>query len=421
VPLTKDDNTVETQSQSSARYGALLKSFLIRLCVSVTLAVIVMGAVELFSYYRYRDYGRDVLEPGVKLDLAENGTEADREYWKEYAHADNVLYHQYVLWRRAPYQGQSISVSLDGVRRTLHSQCDDKTFTVWMFGDSVMWGAGSTDAETIPSLIAQVYENSGKPACIVNYGEKGWSNTQEMIGLMELLKHTAHKPNVVLFYDGGTEAFAAYQSGEADVHSNFKLFSNFLDNWGKTQRASFSYLQQTNTYRFLERFATKMPFHKKRTEAPSKRLDMETLSAAVIENYKQNVDLIELLAKQYGFRPVFAWYPNLAVGHKVLSPYEEQLLRIQYADFPDLGVMYKDVYDKSDEIKNPDFYNLADIVDDKPESLYVGISHMKAEGDRIVAARLFNIIERKPELKAASQSASTAPVGASAQVVTSTR
>jgi hypothetical protein len=391
----KDENKVEVQPQASPRYGALLKSFLLRLCVSVTLAVIVMAAVELFSYDRYRNYGRDVLEPGVKLDLAENGTAADREYWKEYEQADKVMYHQYVLWRRAPYQGQLISVNEEGVRRTLHTECDDKAFTIWMFGDSVMWGAGSTDAETIPSLIAAEYESSGKPACIVNYGEKGWSNTQEMIGLMELLKHTEHKPNVVLFYDGGTEAFAAYQSGEADVHSNFSLFSNFLDNWGKTQRASFAYLQQTNSYRFLERFATKMPFHKKRSESPSARLNIDSLSSAVIENYRQNIDLIELMAKQYGFRPVFAWYPNLAVGHKVLTSYEEQLLSIQYADFPDLGVMYKAVYDKSDEIKNPDFYNLADIVDNKPDSLYVGISHMKPEGDRIVAGRLFDIIEHK--------------------------
>jgi len=115
----------------------------------------------------------------------------------------------------------------------------------------------------------------------------------------------------------------------------------------------------------------------------------------VIDNYIQNIGIIDLLGKQYGFRPVFAWYPNLAVGHKQLTSYEEQVLRFQYEDFPDLGLMYKAVYDKSAEIKSADFYNLADIVDDQKASLYVGISHMKPEGDRIVAHRLFEIIERK--------------------------
>jgi hypothetical protein len=337
--------------------------------------------------------------------LAENGRSGDQEYWNEFEQSNKVIYHQYVLWRRAPYQGEMISINEDGVRRTLHTQCDDKTFTIWMFGDSVMWGAGTADAETIPSLVAQDYEKTGKPVCVVNYGEKGWSNTQEMIGLMEQLKHATRKPDVVLFYDGGTEAFAAYQSGRADVHSNFNLFRNFLDNWGATQRASFAYLRQTNTYRLLEKIAAKMPFHRGPEKESAATLDTERLSAAVVENYIQNMEIVDLLAKQYGFRAVFAWYPNLAVGHKELTYYEQQVLRFQYQQFPDLGVMYRAVYDRGREIKRPDFYNLEDIVDDQKGSLYVGISHMKPEGDRIVADRLFDILEHTGGIPVVSSAA----------------
>ncbi len=376
------------------QYKALLKYFGVRLCVAVTLGVILLGAVELYSYKRYLHYGRDVLEPAAQLDLADSGSAAESEYWKEFQQSNQVLYHQYVLWRRAPYRGELISINQDGVRRTFHTQCDGHTFTIWMFGDSVMWGGGAPDAETIPSLIALDYEKAGKPVCIVNYGEKGWSNTQEMVGLIEQLKHATRRPDIVLFYDGGTEAFAAYQSGQADVHSNFNLFRNFLDSWGDTQKASFSYLRQTNTYRLLDRIAVKKPFHGERDEAP-KPLDAETLSAAVIENYVQNMDIVNLLARQYGFRAIFAWYPNLAVGHKELTPYEQQVLRIEYQKFPNLGLMYKGVYNRSGEIKRPDFYNLEDIVDDQKSSIYVGISHMKPEGDKIVADRLFDILERK--------------------------
>src|SRR5208282_5072615 len=170
---------------------------------------------------------------------------ADRKYWEEYDQSNKVVYHQYVLWRRAPYQGDLISINRDGVRQTLHTQCDEKTPAIWMFGDSVMWGVGTPDAETIPSLIAQRYKDAGKPVCVVNYAEKGWSNTQEMIALIELLKHATRKPDVVLFYDGGTEAYAAYQSGQADVHSNLTLFKNFLASWGTTHEAGFSYFRQT--------------------------------------------------------------------------------------------------------------------------------------------------------------------------------
>src|SRR5271155_4329767 len=240
------------------QYKSLLRQFAVRLCIAVTLGVILLGAVEFYSYRRYLPATQDVMEPAVKLDQAQGASAAEREYWKEFEQANKVTYHQYVLWRRSPYEGEAISINQDGVRRTLHTQCDnndnknDKTFTIWMFGDSVMWGAGAPDEETIPSFVARDYEKAGKTVCIVNYAEKGWSNTQETIALIEQLKHAARKPDIVLFYDGGTEAFAAYQSGQADVHSNFNSFKNFLDNWGASQKPGFSFLRETNTYRFLE-------------------------------------------------------------------------------------------------------------------------------------------------------------------------
>lgn len=375
------------------QYKFLAKSFAVRFCVAVTLGVILLGAVELYSYRRYLPAGRDVMEPAVKLDLAQGGSAAEREYWKEFEQANKVTYHQYVLWRRAPFQGEALAIDQEGVRRTLHTQCDGKTFTIWMFGDSVMWGAGAPDGETIPSFVARDYEKAGKPVCIVNYAEKGWANTQETIGLMEQLKHTTRKPDIVLFYDGGTEAFAAYQSGSADVHSNYNSFKNFLDNWGASQKAGFSYFRQTNTYRLLEKIAVRAPFHNKKDAAPAVQRDTETLSRAVVENYAQNMDIVDLLAKQYGFRPVFAWYPNLAVGHKELTPYEQQVLRLEYEKFPDLGLMYQAVYNRGREVKRPDFHYLGDLLDDQKSSLYVGISHLKPEGNQIVADRLFEILE----------------------------
>jgi len=397
APLTESEPTVEGPETPTTQYKSLLKYWAVRFCVGVTLAVILLAAVEFCSYRRYLPAAGDALEPAVRLDLAERGSAAEREYWREFEQANKVTYHQYVLWRRAPYRGEVLSIDQDGVRRTLHSQCDknEKTFTLWMFGDSVMWGAGAPDEETIPSYVARDYEKAGKPVCIVNYAEKGWSNTQEMIALIEQLKHAVRKPDVVLFYDGGTEAFAAYQSGRADVHSNYNSFKNFLDNWGDSQKAGFSYLEQTNTYRLLEKIAVKAPFHNQKDAARTMPRDTETLSAAVVENYEQNMNVVNLLAKQYGFRAIFAWYPNLAVGHKELTPYEQQVLTMEYEKFPDLGSMYQATYEKGREIKNPDFYYLGDLLDNQKSSLYVGISHLKPEGNEMVAGRLFDIVEHK--------------------------
>jgi hypothetical protein len=392
VPLTEN----APAQQNQRKYRSFLGSFLLRLCVAVTLIVAVMSAVELYSYRRYANYGaKDDLEPEVKLDLAESGSAEKLEYWNEFGQANKVEYHQYVLWRRAPYQGAQISIDQDGVRQTLHTHCDSSTSTIWMYGDSVMWGAGVPDAETISSLVAQDYEKAGKPVCVMNYGEKGWSNSQEVVALMEQLKHAARKPDLVLFYDGGTEAFSAYQSGRADVHSNFNSFKNFLDSWGTAHAAGFSYLEQTNTYRLLENIAARMPLRSRRNQTPKPALDTQALSAAVIENYRQNINFVSLMAKQYGFRPVFAFYPNLAAGHKPLTPYEQRVLQLTDKEYPALRSMYQAVYARSREIQSPDFYDLSAVVDNRADTMYVGISHMKAEGDQIVSDRLFQILENK--------------------------
>jgi lysophospholipase L1-like esterase len=286
-----------------------------------------------------------------------------------------------------------ISINEDGVRRTLHTRCDNQTFTIWMFGDSVMWGAGAPDTETIPSLIAADYEKAGRAVCIVNYAEKGWSNTQEMIGMMEELKHASRRPDVVLFYDGGTEAFTAYQSRQADVHSNYTSFKNFLDKWGAGQKAHFSYLSQTNTYHLLDKIAAAGLFHPKPAVAAVAGPDPTAMADDVVRNYVLNMEMINALGKQFRFRAIFAWYPNMAVSHKELTPDEQQTLAVEYKKFPGMGAMYEAVYKRARELNPPGLVYLGDLLDDQKASLYVGISHLKPEGNQIVADRLFDILQ----------------------------
>ncbi len=123
-------------------------------------------------------------------------------------------------------------------------------------------------------------------------------------------------------------------------------------------------------------------------------IDVEAASKAIVENYFQNMDIVNLLAKQYNFRPVFAWYPNMAVGHKELTSYEQQVLASEYHQFPDLGVIYKATYDRAREMNRADLIDLADLLDKEKDSMYVGISHLKPEGNQIVADHLFEILQK---------------------------
>jgi hypothetical protein len=376
------------------KYGSLLRAFLLRFCVAVTLGLILLLVGEIGAYLRGIE-NQHSMEPDLQA-AAVQGNADEREYWKEQEPAQKVQYEPYVLWRRAPFNGRAILIDAAGIRRTLHTHCDASTFTAWMFGDSVMWGWGSPDSETIPSLLAQDYERAGRQVCIVNYGEKGWANTQELIALVEQLKHTDHKPDVVLFYDGGTEAFTAYENKQVDVHSNYLEFKNYFEGLTAEKKSGFSYLRRTNTYRFLENIATKVSPKESGENDTFSESKVQTLSRGIMQNYLQNMDIIGLLAKQYGFRPVFVWYPNMAVGHKQLTAEEEELNRRLQRKFPRMDLVYRAAYDRCREVSRPDLYDLGDLLDDSRITLYRGIAHLNAAGNQIAADRLFQILEHPP-------------------------
>ena len=82
---------------------------------------------------------------------------------------------------------------------------------------------------------------------------------------------------------------------------------------------------------------------------------------------------------------------------------------MEYQKFPDLGAMYQATYKRGREIiKNPDFYYLGDLLDNQKGSLYVGISHLKPEGNEIVGDRLFAILGGPAVVSSTAANASSA-------------
>ena len=338
-----DQGIAGARLSSTTNYRSLARVFLLRLCVAVTLALIFVVGMEMYAYRRGVE-NQHTMGPEVEAEVVQ-GNDEERQYWKEQRPSQKLQYEPYVLWRRAPFNGKAISINADGIRRTLHTHCDAANFTVWMFGDSVMWGWGSPDSETIPSLVAADYERAGRHVCIVNYGEKGWANTQELFALVQQLKHADRKPDAVLFYDGGTEAFTAYENKQVDVHSNYLEFRNYLEGWITEKKSGFSYLSRSNTYRLLKNMAARVSPPAQGSDNPSER-DAQTWARAIMQNYQENMDIIELLAKQYSFRPIFVWYPNMAVGQKQLTPEEAELRGRLEKKFPGLDRVYRAAYEK---------------------------------------------------------------------------
>lgn len=75
---------------------------------------------------------------------------------------------------------------------------------VWFFGGSTTWGEGQRDLYTVPSQVARLAEAQGVPLRVVNYGERGRAQWEEMLRFERALAD-GPAPDVVVFYDGVNE------------------------------------------------------------------------------------------------------------------------------------------------------------------------------------------------------------------------
>lgn len=319
-------------------------------------------------------------------------------------------YKSYVIWRVAPSQGGYITTD-NGLRRTTHSHCDDNAFRVWMFGGSGLWGNFNRDDETIPSFIAAQYEQAGTPICMKNYGQRGWSNTQEVIQLMLDLKRAEHAPNLVLFYDGTVDSGLPTESGEEDVHQGFLQFKQNFESWSPGRQAGFAYLHRTNTYQALRWVATKIG---RGTHGPRRFSNdsLDVMARQTLRNYSRNREIVDALSVRYGFRYLFLVEPFLLSADKPLSSAEQNLVDRRRRDNPASVQVMTAVYDVFRRAQDNGLVYLGDAFRNRPENLFRDDTHVGAAGSRLVAARICEILRERgyaPQPRTVSEQSHTSP------------
>jgi hypothetical protein len=100
---------------------------------------------------------RDQAKPSPELALpAYRDQPWARTYWREHLKSSAQSYEAYPfgLWRARPFAGETLNIDAMGLRRTTDTRCDDGTPVVYVFGDSVVFGVGAPDWETLPSNLA---------------------------------------------------------------------------------------------------------------------------------------------------------------------------------------------------------------------------------------------------------------------------
>jgi hypothetical protein len=175
-----------------------MRTLLVNLLVLVVLvALVALLPPLLFDAYRFagslRKGGGDsrLTLPNYK-DIA-----WAEQHFREFSGLRST-YHDFIGWRRAPFEGQTIKIDREGYRRHPESPSREAA-QVWVFGGSTVWGPGVDDAATIPARVQAHARRS-----VFNFGEAAYTAHQSYNLLIKnyLL---GGRPAYVVFYDGANE------------------------------------------------------------------------------------------------------------------------------------------------------------------------------------------------------------------------
>ena len=143
---------------------------------SVLLFLLFAPSIILSSYRKLLSFSRQVT--GSSIDQRSNlpvynDKKFSNQLFSELQKSTIKTYRSFIGWRREPIKLKYINVG--GVYNTRLSLGESLENSAWFFGGSTMFGAGSEDTGTIPSIF---HLESGKP--VMNFGESGYVSRQSL-------------------------------------------------------------------------------------------------------------------------------------------------------------------------------------------------------------------------------------------------
>ena len=305
---------------------------------------------------------------------------ADRDkFWREQRKAKRGAgFQPYYHWRRGAFSGEFTNTSPEGIRLTVKNNISPDAKKIFMFGGSTLWGTGSPDRYTIPSELQALL---GPGYDVHNFGETGYVSTQELNYLLHRLA-LGDIPDTVIFYDGINDGYAGAYSPSIPRDPQKLREERKIDSG--TLADLFSLFTKSNYYRlFFEQDGRRnWDLLVEKKIAPN--------SVLVIDMYEAHIKQIRALSKEYGFRALFFWQPNLFSLNRTMNDFERTILGNAS---PVLVKSQKAVYEAAKARlsgrEDENIFFIGDIFDDEEEPIYIDWMHIGPNGNAIIAQRMF--------------------------------
>ena len=342
------------------------------------------GAILVYQTVHYYRAQKEYNDTIISRMLRYNSPAYKNEGWEE-KHQEEYFglatqYEDFFVWRRLPFQGETINVDAKGLRKTFTHPMENKGSKKAVFlGGSAIWGEGSYDDATIPSYFSKLMQGEYNS---INLGESGYNAFQEYVHLSTMIA-TGLKPDLIVSYDGGND-----REGLFDIVEDVSTFREWQI---REQMKDFS-AKQNDGLKFsvlikpISEFISRFFAESKTTSYDLNDENVEAVALTVLHSWK----LIYGIAKQNEAEYVILLQPIQFLGNPKVDHLERNTNRAE---------AYKKLYAKIHElIKLPEFEvlskNFYDLTDafDLDEYIFIDFIHVAPKGNEIIAQRVVDIV-----------------------------
>lgn len=248
-------------------------------------------------------------------------------------------YHDYLIWRRQPFNGETIKIDSNGFR--LNNNSDVKVSyneaEAWFFGGSTMWGSGSKNELTIPSYFERF--SNIKSA---NFGETGYTSNQELNLLIKYISYST--PKIVVFYDGANDIYNkcrvenTFYSSSIEKKIKPLVEQKIYLDWYNLETKNL-FKNNLKVFQKLKNFLIEKLSHNKKIkyfDCDTNRIKSKLIVENLINNWKIAKFLVESKDKQNIFIPILqplSFFTKSKTEH--IDDYSEEVKR-QYEFMYDL-------------------------------------------------------------------------------------
>jgi hypothetical protein len=291
---------------------------------------------------------------------------------------------------------------------------------VWFFGGSTAMGLCVKEDDTVSAHLNRLLASNHRTVRVVNMGIGGYSSTNELLLLIELMR-AGHRPAGVIFYDGINEKptpkyFRKWQKGSS-LADQCRLMRSGIPRPLRQQAAELKYWLKT--YVRAYDYVAELKRERLRRQAASDKLSFPGDWEPVVAQYVRNSIMLRGICDVYGVFSLFFFQPVLQyeVHYNIrrLSEYENINLvpNCRQNEFQRREVLYRSHMTELRRLLGADHVDLYDVFRGcDGERLYDDPRHPNGAGNRIVAGEIYRHLSlRLQRLEAAAACPSAARAG----------